>query len=394
MGGGGAVSASLAVQLGAPQAIPPDAKRRWAFVKRVVIEGDFPDLQGRTAGLVAGVQGRRLNLVEAYQFAASVQQAYADAGYPLVNAVLQPRAFARGEIRITIIDGFIQDLDLSGVPPELRNIVRNRLAALVGRRPIRLAEIQRHILLIGDLPGVTGGTQTRLGTEPGGVVLVVSATLTPFTYFFGVDNYLPRNYGTFLFSTGFTLNNTLGYGETIHAEASSTDDFGQFFDGRAKSQAFSFGGNVPVGPDGFTLGASYSQSRVSPTPTPGEFLPTAPVIRGSFTARTSVHRCERIILCFYRSQQIIRGQLGFDFTDNVGYLSPAPNIVTPAGKSIFDIYHDRYEDLRLAGEWDVNFPWSLGGKAVSALLYMHGLGGICWQRARPAFATGREPGLQ
>jgi hypothetical protein len=42
-------------------------------------------------------QGSRLNLVEAPEFAASVQQAYADAGYPLVNAVLQPRAFARGE---------------------------------------------------------------------------------------------------------------------------------------------------------------------------------------------------------------------------------------------------------------------------------------------------------
>jgi hemolysin activation/secretion protein/opacity protein-like surface antigen len=390
VGGGGAVSASLAVQLGAPQTIPPDAKRRWAFVKRVVIEGDFPDLQARTAGLVAGVQGRRLNLVEAYQFAASVQQAYADAGYPLVNAVLQPRAFARGEIRITIIDGFIENLDLSGVPQELRNIVRNRLAALVGRRHIRLSEIQRHILLIGDLPGVTGSTQTRPGTEPGGVVLAVSATLTPFSYFFGVHDYLPSNYGTYLFSTGFTLNNTLGYGETIHAEASSTDDFGQFFDGRAKSQAFSFGGNVPVGPDGFTLGASYAQSRVSPTPSPGEFLPTTPSSEGvhGTLQRASVRANYPL---FLSAQQTIRGQLGFDFTDNVGYLSPVPNLVTPAGQSIFDIYHDRYEDLRVAGEWDVNFPWSLGGKAISALLYMHGLGGIAGNPLVPLSQLGASP---
>ena len=64
-------------------------------MRRVVIEGNFAELQKQT--LVAHAQGRRLNLVEASEFAASVLQAYADAGYPLVNAVLQPRAFARGE---------------------------------------------------------------------------------------------------------------------------------------------------------------------------------------------------------------------------------------------------------------------------------------------------------
>jgi hemolysin activation/secretion protein len=107
--GGGSVSASLSI--GAPQTLPPDAKRRWAIVRRVVIEGNFPELQNQTAALVARAQGRRLNLVETSEFAASVQQAYADAGYPLVNAFLQPGAFARGEIRIKIIDGFIEDLD-------------------------------------------------------------------------------------------------------------------------------------------------------------------------------------------------------------------------------------------------------------------------------------------
>jgi hemolysin activation/secretion protein/opacity protein-like surface antigen len=386
--GGGSVSASLTI--GVPQILPPDAKRRWAVVRRIVIESNFAELQKQTVALVAHAQGRRLNLVEASEFAASVQQAYADAGYPLVNAVLQPRAFARGEIRIKIIDGFIEDLDLSGVPQELRTVVRNRLSALIGLRHVRLADLQRHILLIGELPGVTGSTQTRLGVEPGGVILVVSATLTSFNYFAGVHDYLPSNYGTYLFSQGFTLNNTLGYGETIHAEASSTDDFGQFFDGRAKSQAFGFGGSVPVGPDGFTLGASYSQSRVSPTPAPGEFSPTAPASEGVHgTLQRASLRANYPV--FLSVQQAIRAQLGFDFTDNVGYLSPAPNFVTPAGDSIFDIYHDRYEDIRLAGEWDVNFPWAFGGKAVSALVYTHGLGGIAGDAFVPLSQPGASP---
>jgi hypothetical protein len=49
--GGGSVSASLTI--GVPQILPPDAKRRWAVVRRIVIEGNFAELQKQTVALVA-----------------------------------------------------------------------------------------------------------------------------------------------------------------------------------------------------------------------------------------------------------------------------------------------------------------------------------------------------
>ena len=389
-GGGGVSAALISMPVSGLQAVPGDAKRRWAVVRRVVLEGNFPELQEKTETLIAGVQGRRLSLAEAYQFAESIQQVYLDAGYPLVSAVVQPRFFARGEIRIEIVDGFIEDLDLSDVPQELRRLVHDRLAPLIGRRHLRIGEIQRRILLIGELPGVTGATRTRLGSEPGGIVLVIDAGLTPFSYSFGVNDYLPNQYGTFLFNQGFTLNNTLGLGETLHAEASSTDDFGRFFDGRAKSQAYGFGGVLPIGSDGFRIGAGYSQSRVSPTPFPGEFGPGAPASEGVHGAlqRASLRATYPVFLSL---QQSFRAQLGFDFTDNVAFLGPGANFITPSGQSIFNIYHDRYEDIRAAGEWDVNFPWSLGGRAASALFYTRGVGGTTGSGFVPLSEPGASP---
>lgn len=389
-GGGGVSNAVISVPVAGPQKIPRDAKRRWAVVRRVVIDGNFPELQGQTAALIAHVEGQRLNLLDAYQFTASVQQAYADAGYPLVSAVLNPKYFARGEIRIEIIDGFIEDIDLSGVPVELRKLVRDRMAAIIGRRHLRLADIQRHILLIGELPGVTGATGTRLGNEPGGVILIVQANLTPFSYTLGAQDYLPSNYGTVLYGQSFTLNNTLGYGETIHAEASSTGDLGHFFDGQAKSQAFGFGGVLPIGPDGFKVGAAYTQSRVSPSPTFGEFAPTAPATEGVHgdLQRASVRAGYPLLLS---PQQTVRAQVGFDFTDNVAYVGPGPDFIAPGGVPIFNIFHDRYEDVKASGEWDVNFPWALGGRAASALSYTHGLGGLNGTGLIPLSEPGASP---
>ncbi len=390
LGGGGTSTGIISVPVAGQPAIPRDAKRRWAVVRRVVIAGGFPELQAQTAALIARVQGRRLNLLDAYQFAASVQQVYADAGYPLVSAVLQPRFFARGEIHIEVVDGFIEDLDLSGVPVELRKLIRDRMAAIIGRRHLKLADIQRHILLIGELPGVVGATATKLGNEPGGIILVINATLTPFSYTFGAEDYLPREYGTVLYGQSFTLNNTLGLGETIHAQASSTGDFGRFFDGRAKSQAFGFGGVLPIGPDGFKLGASYTQSRVSPSPVFGEFSPTVPGSEGVHgdLQRASVRAGYPLLLS---PMQTVRAQLGFDFTDNVAYLGPSPNFIAPGGVPIFNLFHDRYEDVRAAGEWDINFPWALGGRAASALSYTHGLGGLNGTGIIPLSEPGASP---
>lgn len=382
-------SASLSVAL-VKQVIPPDAKRRWALVRRVRIDGGFPELQNQTAALIAGFQGRRVTLADAFQFAASVQQAYGEAGYPLVNAILEPQFFAEGEVRIKIIDGFIENLDLTGVPQDLRRLVSDRLAPIVGRKHITLPEIQRHILLIGELPGVTGGTKTKLGNEFGGVILVVEATETPLIYGAGVNNYLTREYGTFLFSQGFAINNTLGMGETIHAEVASSDDFGQFFNGQAKTQAFSFGGSLPIGPDGFSTSANYSQSRVSPTPQPGAFPLGVPGNEGFHgVLQDAAVRANYPLLL--SQQQTLRFQLGFDFVDDKEDVAPVPNFVTAAGVPIYNIFHDQYEDARVAGEWSINFPWAWGGHAISALIYNRGIGGITGDAFVPLSRPGASP---
>ena len=349
-------TSSLAVTL-VKQSIPPDAKRRWAVVRRVKIDGAFPELESQTAALIASIQGRRVSLADAFQFAASVQAAYGEAGYPLVNAILEPQYFAEGEVRIKIIDGFIENLDLTGVPQDLRGLARDRLAPIVGRRHITLAELQRHILLLGELPGVTGGTTTKLGDEFAGVILVVNATEIPFSYAFGVNNYLPKEYGTFLFSQGFALNNTLGLGETIHAEAASSDDFGQFFDGQAKTQAFGFGGVLPIGPDGFTTSANYNQSRVSPTTRPGTFVPPIPGegFHGALQ-QASVRANYPLILS---QQQTLRFQLGFDFVDNKEDVAPIPNLIV-SGVPIYNIYPRSIRGCSARGRMECQFPLVVG----------------------------------
>src|SRR5208283_70842 len=71
-------------------------------------------------------------------------------------------------------------------------------------------------------------------------------------------------------------------------------------------------------------------------------------------------------------KDIVRVQLGFEHVDDQERAGPLPVIAVPP---TFDLSRDRYEDVRLAGEWVTQFPWALGGQSTSALFYTHGLGG-------------------
>lgn len=366
--------------------MPADAKTRTTVVRRVVVNGNFPELQDVVAARVAGFEGRRTTLAEAYALAGVVQQVYVDAGYPLVRAAVDPNAFGGGEIRIRVIDGFIEDIDLDGVPLELRALVGARLRPIVGRKHLRLSEFQRHVLLIGELSGVNGSSKTRVGRLPGGFVLVVDATQTPFTSTTGVNNILPASSGTYLFTQGFSFNNTFGFGENIHAEVGSSPDAGRYFAGQSQTQFFNLGGSVPVGADGLVLSAGYFQSRGMPTTSTGFFLSQGEGENGVFQ-KVAARATYPVFLSL---QHTVRLQIGFDYVDDYSNAFPYP-VLLYTGAISKTVYHDQYEDLRLAGEWKFNFPWSWGGNLVAAAIYNHGLGGIGGTFFDPLSRYGSSP---
>ncbi len=357
---------------GAAVGAPKDAAKRFAQIRRVQLEGAFPEFQAQTAALIAKIEGRRVSLADAYQFAGEVQRIYASAGYALVSVTLEPKTFAQGEIRLVVTDGFIESLDLSAVPERSRALVASRLNALIGRRHVRIAEIQRHILLLGELFGIAGSSSSRPGSQRGGTILVIAVAETPVTAIAAVSNILPKNYGSVLFSKGVNVNNAFGLGENIHADVSSSEDLDRVLDGTAKFEFFGIGGTLPIGVDGFDLAAAYSQVRSRPTPLPNTFIgaPGDEFVAGD-VQRASLRANYPLLLTV---DNVVRVQLGFDYVTNSLGVGPQA-VLGGSGQPTFGLYRDQYEDIRLAGEWAVNFPWSWGGKAVSTVFYTHGLGG-------------------
>ena len=72
-------------------------------------------------------------------------------GYPFASAWIEPQTLAAGLLRVRIDEGRVDEVRLIG---DDNAAVRRALAPLVGSGPVRLSDLERRLLIAGDLDGI------------------------------------------------------------------------------------------------------------------------------------------------------------------------------------------------------------------------------------------------
>ncbi|PPD46110.1 MAG: hypothetical protein CTY15_01655 [Methylocystis sp.] len=350
--------------------VPRDAEKRFVVVRRVTLQGGFPELAEENAQFARRLQDQRLTVAQVYQIAGELQGAYARR-YPLAILETKSPEFANGDVTITVTDAYIEKLDLSRVPEQARALVRARLEPLVGKRRLTVEEYQRQTQLIGNIAGVSGLTLITPGAAPDGDVLVAQVFENRVTGAVNISNRLPREFGTWEFSKSFALNNALGWGEQLSVAVSSSSDFDRFFAGQSKSQAVSVDGATPIGADGLAVGAGYLIARSRPTPVPYSLVPD--LQEGGERATGTFERtyARAAYPIFLAADYYLKAQASFEHVEN-NQRGPAGLFF---GSAFYSFNRDRYNALRLVGEGRYVFPWLMGGVVTANLYYAQGLGG-------------------
>ncbi|MEP7295966.1 MAG: ShlB/FhaC/HecB family hemolysin secretion/activation protein [Burkholderiales bacterium] len=262
---------------GAPSRAPPGSENLSVRIDTIVVQGGDEALSEAARAWVLPRAGTRITVAEIFALAASLERLYADAGYFLARVVVPPQSLVDGaQLRLRVVDGFIEAVDLSQVPAAVRGIVAARTAALVGQRHLPMASVERQLLLAGDVPGLSLSSTLLPGQEEGGSRLVLAGGWRPATGFIGLDNRLDRSLGTWQLKGQWALHSALGVGEQIYAVASFADP-GRAVSGTAPLQVFGAGAFVPLGNDGASLNPEFTRSVTRTPATDG-----APASRGEF----------------------------------------------------------------------------------------------------------------
>lgn len=371
--------------LGTP--MPANAARTPVTVRVIDVTGTFPDLAAQTDQITGALRGRQTSLAAVYDAAARLQAAYSDAGYAIVRVDVATADLRRGVFHLAVRDRFIESLDLSRLPPRARALAEGRLAPLIGKRHLMRRDLERQILLLGDIAGLLGSTGTKSGVAPDGLVLIVDARDNLVSVTTGIDNRPPENLGRYQLGNAFAFNNVFGLGEQIHAEGASSTNLNHLFDGRSPLAAFGGGVSLPIGYNGFVLSAAYSGLRTNPTVPAGTFTIPGEQLTTSFD-RVSLRGTYPILLTI---QNQVRLQAGFEHTDDQVSVGPLPAFIVAPFGGIYKLSEDRYESVRVAGEWTTLFPWAWGGQATSALFYNRGIGGRSGGADVPLSQPGARP---
>ena len=368
-----AASGSAAIALpAAPDLVAPaNAANLSVTLGAVSVEGGFEDMAAETRRITDGLAGRRVTVADIYAAASALEDAYGAAGYALARVVVPPQKLdPHGRLRIVVVDGYIQTIDVKGVPERQRGLIAARLAPLVGKRHVKLTEIERRVLLAGDAPGLTLKSTLAAGAATGGARLVVeSATERLITGNSGVDNNLPRSLRNWEFTRNLQINSPFGYGEQFYLTATTGYDVFKLFDGTIPLQIFGGGAIVPIGVDGWTINPEYTNAVTRPLPPAGAPKVTGYFQRADLRASYPLIRTRKLTLT-------LSSTLEWDQE----YMTDAFPL---------DLYRDEYVVWR--GKADSQFVLNGGAGLEAAGVLSQGLGGRTGDASVPLSQQGATP---
>ncbi|MBN8949098.1 MAG: ShlB/FhaC/HecB family hemolysin secretion/activation protein [Rhizobium tropici] len=247
---------------------PKGAEKLTVRLKSVKVEGGLPGFAEDEARVVKSLSGGQVTAAALFEAAGQLERAYAARGYGLVRVVLPAQRLVDGAVlRIVVIDGFVEDIDTSHLPDNIRDRIAKMLAPLIGEKGMSNDEIERRLLLAGDLPGTVLRSTLSRGTKPGGSVLTIEARYKPVTGFISGDNNSTDALGKYNTGIGLDFNSVLGFGELIYLRASGAPRFGGdegYFTGSPRNRSLAGGVTLPIGIDGLTLNLEATASRTTP----------------------------------------------------------------------------------------------------------------------------------
>lgn len=245
---------------------PPGADQIGITLSGVDLEGGLPQMAKANAALQARLTGGRVPVSELFNAVGALEEAYAKEGFVLARVVLPQQSLRDGGVlKVVVVDGFVETIDTTNVPPEVQSRIDRLTSSLVNRKGLTLAQLERQLLLAGDTAGVALGTTLGAGRLPGGTVLTLDPEYQKITGFVGFDNHASDQLGRLTLNTGVEFNSPFGYGETLYLRASGSPS--NLFGSDPRYRVFAGGFVLPLGLSGLALNGEFTTSDTTPDTT-------------------------------------------------------------------------------------------------------------------------------
>lgn len=198
-----------------PQSSPSGALSASA----IVIEGAAELPAGTFSAAILPYVGRSLSNADLSALAQAVAGAARSAGFPFASAWIAPQALTAGILRVRLDAGTLSAVRVIGAASPVADRLLSR--ALVTGRAVRRNELERAILLVGDLPGITV-KDSRYVRQDGFGILLVTIVEDRASAYAQIDNRGSREVGPYRATILANVRNVARSGDEIGLIAALT----------------------------------------------------------------------------------------------------------------------------------------------------------------------------
>ncbi len=218
-------------------------------VKRVEVLGSTVFSPAELETAVARFIGQDATFEELLAIRTAITTLYTDKGYTTSGAFLPPQDVTDGVVKVQVVEGAIEKIEIQGLRRLQTSYVRSRLG-LATKPPVNLRRLEQVLQLLQLNPLIsTVQAELSAGTAPGLSVLTLKLKeAQPLTAAFLVENRNSPSVGSIGGTVSINHNNLLGFGDRLSADYSMTEG--------VKSYDISYA--IPLNPRDGTLSLSYS----------------------------------------------------------------------------------------------------------------------------------------
>lgn len=205
--------------------VNPGVPETTVRIEKVEVLGSTVFSPAELAAVVKPFEQRDLTFEQLLEIRTAVTKLYGDRGYTTSGAFLPPQDnLASGTVRIQVIEGVLEGIEIEGLRRLKESYVRNRLR-LAGRPPLNIRSLETALQLLQLDPLFTSvRAELKAGTSPGRSVISVALKEAPtLDGVILVENRdspsVGSERGTFVISD----RNLLGFGDRLSLEYGLTE---------------------------------------------------------------------------------------------------------------------------------------------------------------------------
>lgn len=237
------------IEMPAPEKAPPprDAERITLTLSEIRVDGNSVYDSDSLSALWRDKLGKPVTLADLYAVRDAITARYRNDGYVLSQAVVPAQRIRDGIVRLQVVEGYVDEVVVQGEATDRLGLLRRMGEKIKASRPLRMADMERYVLLADDLPGVAVKTVLEASPDtPGASRLTLTLERTPFDGFLSLDNRGTRSIGPMQVTGVASVEDQLGLFERTTAQGIVTPQIREL-------RFFDVGQLVPVDAEGTTV---------------------------------------------------------------------------------------------------------------------------------------------